>query len=69
MIRDLKRTAFCQVVVAGFAAVAIAVPPAKNVIVMVADGGGFNSFVAASMYQGRWDASAGVGRQVYDQPG
>ncbi len=36
---------------------------AKNVILMVADGGGHNTWLAASMYQGR------VGMQVYDQPG
>ncbi|MEN6449895.1 MAG: alkaline phosphatase [Thermoguttaceae bacterium] len=36
---------------------------AKNVILMVADGAGENTWLAASMYQGR------VGKQVYDQPG
>lgn len=36
---------------------------AKNVILMIADGGGYNQWLAASMYQGR------VGRQVYDQSG
>ncbi|MEN6556796.1 MAG: alkaline phosphatase, partial [Thermoguttaceae bacterium] len=36
---------------------------AKNVILMIADGGGYNQWLAASLYQGR------VGRQVYDQPG
>ncbi|MCE5268211.1 MAG: alkaline phosphatase, partial [Planctomycetaceae bacterium] len=36
---------------------------AKNVILMVADGAGENSWLAASMYQGR------VGKQVYDQAG
>lgn len=35
---------------------------AKNVIVMIADGGGHNQWLAASMYQGK------VGKQVYDQP-
>jgi alkaline phosphatase len=36
---------------------------AKNVIVMVSDGAGYNSWLAASMYQGK------VGKQVYDRPG
>lgn len=35
---------------------------AKNVILMVADGGGHNQWLAASMYQGK------VGKQIYDQP-
>lgn len=37
-------------------------PRAKNVILMVADGSGFNAWRAASMYQGR------AGKQVYDGP-
>ena len=36
---------------------------AKNVILMVSDGAGYNTWLAASMYQGK------VGRQIYDQPG
>ena len=36
---------------------------AKNVILMIADGSGNNTWLATSMYQGK------VGRQVYDQPG
>lgn len=36
---------------------------AKNVIVMVADGAGFNTWLATSMYRGQ------VGRETYDQPG
>ena len=36
---------------------------AKNVIIMVSDGAGYNSWLAASMYQGK------VGKQVYDRPG
>jgi alkaline phosphatase len=36
---------------------------AKNVIIMVADGAGYNTWLAAAMYQGR------VGRQTFDQPG
>lgn len=39
------------------------IPAAKNVIIMIADGGGFNAYKAGSLYQyGR------TGRQVYDQP-
>lgn len=37
-------TAFCS-------AEALAAPPAKNVILMIADGAGFNAFEAASYYQ------------------
>jgi alkaline phosphatase len=36
---------------------------AKNVIIMVADGAGYNTWLAAAMYQGR------VGKQTFDQPG
>ncbi|MCC6124586.1 MAG: alkaline phosphatase [Pirellulales bacterium] len=36
---------------------------AKNVIVMISDGAGYNSWLAASMYQGK------VGKQAYDRPG
>ena len=36
---------------------------AKNVIIMVADGAGFNTWLATSMYRGQ------VGREVFDQPG
>ncbi len=43
--------------------------PAKNVILMVADGAGFNTFDAAAMYLGRWDAQAQRSRLVYDGPG
>jgi alkaline phosphatase len=42
---------------------------AKNVILMVADGSGFNAWNAASMYQGRWEATQGKSTQVYNQPG
>lgn len=43
--------------------------PVKNVILIVADGAGFNTWDAASMFQGRWDAAAGRSTQVYDGPG
>lgn len=36
---------------------------AKNVIVMVADGAGFNSWRATSLYRGQ------LGKEIYDQPG
>jgi alkaline phosphatase len=36
---------------------------AKNVILMIADGSGHNTWLAASMYQGK------VGKQAYDSPG
>jgi len=40
----------------------------RIVIVMIADGAGFNTFAAASMYQGRWDAVKGCSTQVYRGP-
>jgi len=36
---------------------------AKNVILMISDGAGYNTWQAASMYQAK------LGKQVYDQPG
>lgn len=42
--------------------------PKRNVIVMIADGAGFNSFIAGSMYQGKWDAAKGHCTQVYNGP-
>lgn len=39
------------------------VPRAKNVIIMVADGAGFNTWRATSMYRGQ------LGKEIYDQPG
>lgn len=43
--------------------------PAKNVILMIADGAGFNTFDAAAMYLGRWDGQARRSTLVYDAPG
>lgn len=43
--------------------------PAKNVILMVADGAGFNTFNAVAMYLGRWDPHARRSKLVYDGPG
>jgi len=42
---------------------------AKNVIVMIADGAGFNAYDAASMYEGKWDLARNKSTQVYDGPG
>ena len=42
--------------------------PAKNAILMIADGAGYNTWVAASMYQGRFDSSNRVFRQVFGGP-
>lgn len=42
---------------------------AKNVILMIADGAGFNAWNATSMYQGRWDSARSNSTQVYDQKG
>lgn len=40
----------------------------RNVILMIADGAGFNAFRAASMYQGKWDAANGRGTQRFNGP-
>jgi alkaline phosphatase len=40
----------------------------KNVIVLVADGSGFNTYAAAAMYQGRWNDEQKRSAQVYDGP-
>ncbi len=42
---------------------------AKNVILMIADGSGFNSWQATSMYEGKWDPAKRQSTQVYDGPG
>jgi len=36
---------------------------------MISDGAGYNTWVATSMYQGRWEAATGRSRQIYDQEG
>ena len=41
----------------------------RNVILMVVDGAGYNTWDAASMVQGRWDPASGRSTQVYDGPG
>ncbi len=42
---------------------AFAAKPAKNVILMIADGTGFNAYAAAAMYEGRY------GKEVFDGKG
>ena len=53
------------VILSLFLAVALQTPAsaAKNVILMVSDGAGFNTWRAASLYRGK------LGREVYDGPG
>lgn len=62
----MKSTAVFRSRVIAIAWIVLACRPAaaevKNVIVMIADGAGFNAWNATSMYQGR------LGRQVYDGP-
>jgi alkaline phosphatase len=48
---------------------AAAAGKAKNVIIMISDGAGFNTWNATSMYQGKWDSAKGKSTQVYDGPG
>lgn len=67
----LAQSLICAVILAsasGTSGAETASATVKNVILMVADGGGFNAWDAASMYQGRWDAAAGKSTQVYDGP-
>ena len=40
-------------------------PPAQNVIVLIGDGAGFNSFRALAMYEGKWNAATGKPDYVY----
>lgn len=42
--------------------------PKRNVIVMISDGAGFNTFAAASMYRGKWDGEAGRCTEVFCGP-
>lgn len=71
MLRNQKTWLLAAVIVCG----AVSAPrthaagPAKNVILMVADGAGFNTFDAAAMYLGRWDPKARRSKLVYDAPG
>lgn len=37
----------------------------RNVILMIADGAGFNTFAAASMYEGKWDSTKDASTQLY----
>lgn len=67
-----RRGLFVLLVILLFSAGAVGVAPAagvKNVILMITDGGGFNCFEAASMFEGRWDARSQRSREVFDQPG
>lgn len=41
----------------------------KNVILMVADGAGYNTWAVTSMYQGRWNPVQQRSSQAYDGPG
>jgi alkaline phosphatase len=57
------------VVLIGAAARGARAQGAKNVIIMIADGAGFNAYDAASMFEGRWDQARRNSTQVYDGPG
>jgi len=50
-------------ILAGGLASAGPTPTARNIIIMVSDGAGYNTWQAAAMYEGR------LGREVYDGPG
>ncbi len=41
---------------------------AKNVILLISDGAGFNCWRAASMYEGKWDAVKQRSTQIYEGP-
>jgi alkaline phosphatase len=67
MLRFPLRSACFRISLFIAVAAALLLPPrgaeaAKNVILMVSDGAGYNTWLATSMYQGK------VGKQVYDQP-
>ncbi len=59
----IRRLAIVLAIAAAFLFVGDTAWAAKNVIIMITDGGGFNTWLAASMYQAK------VGKQAYDQPG
>ena len=57
---------FAAAVVAwGALAAAALAAGAKNVIVLIGDGAGFNSFRALAMYEGKWNAATGKPDYVY----
>jgi alkaline phosphatase len=62
--RTCRLLSVLAITVLGFAILACReAQAAKNVILMIADGSGHNTWLATSMYQGK------VGKQVYDQAG
>ena len=71
MISRLAKASLFLVIVAvaTLSHLAPAAAEVKNVILMIADGSGFNAWNATSMYQGKWDAIQKKSRQVYDQAG
>ena len=62
-IRRLRLAAIVALATAVLLALGNVALAAKNVIIMVSDGAGFNTWLAADMFEGK------LGRQVYDQPG
>lgn len=63
MLKRCTLTVFVLILSSLCSAAVLAETRAKNVILMVADGSGFNTWQASSMYQGK------LGKQVYDGPG
>lgn len=59
----MKKATFAVVALAIVSASAYAAKPARNVILMIADGTGFNAYRAASMYEGR------LGKEVFNGKG
>jgi alkaline phosphatase len=55
-------------IISGLLSPHVSAAETKNVILMISDGAGYNTFHAASMYQGKWDATAGRGTQIFDGP-
>ena len=41
----------------------------KNVILLVGDGAGYNTWEIGSMYRGRWDAKTRQSTEIYDREG
>jgi alkaline phosphatase len=54
--------------VTGLLALPVLAGEARNVIIMVADGAGYNTWLATSMYQGRYDAATGRMKQEFTGP-
>jgi alkaline phosphatase len=67
MEKQMKRWQMMVALAGALALPAFADEP-RHVIIMVADGSGFNTWLATSMYQGHYDAATGQMKQVFTGP-